>query len=320
MIRIGIIGAGSNATGHGKYYRECSRAQVVAVADPLLDRAQALAELCHAKAYTDYTQFLEHVDAVIISSPNYLHAQQAITCATYGKHVFCEKPMGLSAQEARKIKDAVSQAGVKSVVGFATRFGPAVQGMLQLNQKGAFGDILSLWSRRMFYMDPAKVAPWRKDHRLSGGLLLEINIHEIDWMMTLGGPVDSVYARIRAQDNTPLPNNDHLWVTLNFTHGAVGTHEGSWLTAMPSYFRGVSGSAGGACTDEWGNKLYYAPIGQNREELPAGQPFDLRAHFLDCIENNTDPVADVHWGLKVMNVAEAIFRSAATGQVEPISP
>jgi len=318
MVRVGIIGAGSNATAHGKYFRNQSRAKVVAVADPVFERAGALAELCGARPVCDYADFLPDVDAVVISSPNFLHCQQAVACAQAGKHIYCEKPMGLSATEASRIADAVQVANVRSVVGFSVRFGPSVQGFLGLHEQGAFGDILSIWSRRMFYMDPAKTVGWRKDHGQSGGLLLEVNLHELDWMMALGGPVESVSARTRAIEPTSPRSNDHLWVTLHFAKGAIGTHEGSWLTAMPSYFKGIHGTLGGACTDEWGNKLFYAKVGQNREEMPATPAFDLRGHFLDCIELGVSPVADVRWGLKVMLVAEAIFRSAQSGQVEKV--
>jgi predicted dehydrogenase len=93
MIRIGIIGAGPNAQGHAHYYHQSPRARVAAIADVALDRAQALAGEVQAKAVSDYTQFLNDVDAVVVSSPNFLHREQAIACAQAGKHVYCEKPI-----------------------------------------------------------------------------------------------------------------------------------------------------------------------------------------------------------------------------------
>jgi predicted dehydrogenase len=89
MIRIGIIGAGPNATGHGEYYAKSTRAKVVAVADVATDRAAKLAEICSAKAIADYKQMLGDIDAVVIASPNFLHKEQAIACAEAGKHVYC---------------------------------------------------------------------------------------------------------------------------------------------------------------------------------------------------------------------------------------
>jgi predicted dehydrogenase len=319
MIRIGIIGAGPNATGHGEYYAKSTRAKVVAVADVATDRAAKLAEICSAKAIADYKQMLGDIDAVVIASPNFLHKEQAIACAEAGKHVYCEKPMGLSAADAREIAAAIARAKVKSAVGFSVRFDRTIQTMQAMARQGKLGQIVSIMSRRIGYMDPSTQQGWRADHNLSGGLLMEINIHELEWMMALGGEVESVYARTRVTSKASGPRaNDHIWVTLNFAAGAVGMHEGSWMGPMPAYFRGINGTAGGACTDEWGSKVYYAPAGQNRVDAPMEGPYDLRGNFLDSIEKGAPGVADAEWGVKVMSVAEAVFQSAARNV--PVNP
>lgn len=314
MIRIGIIGAGPNAAGHAKYYRDCPRAKVVAVADPNTEAGKKLAEECAAKAVPDFREFLGDVDAVIVSSPNFLHKDHAIACASAGKHVYCEKPMGLSALDAKGIADAVNAARVKSAVGFSVRISNVIQTLDRLRREERFGQVISVWSRRLFYMDPSKTQGWRKDHSKSGGLLLEVNVHELEWMMALGGEVESVYARF-ASDKPGPRSNDHCWFTLNFKGGAVGQHEGSWLSAMPSYARGMHGTGGGATTDEWGSKLFFAVPGKNRDEIPLDPAFDLRGNFLDGIEKGAPLYADVNWGLKVMSVAEGIFESAQKQEV-----
>jgi predicted dehydrogenase len=288
---------------------------VAAIADVALDRAQALAGEVQAEAVSDYTQFLNDVDAVVISSPNFLHREQAIACAQADKHVYCEKPMGLNLRDAHDIADAVNTAGVKSTVGFATRFGRDVQTMQRLACDGELGELISVCSRRLGFIDPGQGASWRSDHTLSGGLLYEINIHEIDWMMALGGPVQSVYARTWAQEQTSERSNDHLFVTLAFADGATGLHEGSWLSSNPQYFRSIEGTRAGASTDEWGTKLFFATRGQGRNDLEMDNAFDLRGNFLDSIEDTAAPVADVNWALKVMTVAEGILVSAAQNRV-----
>lgn len=315
MIRIGIIGAGPNASGHAHYYGRSERSQLVAIADPDQQRARALAEELHTEALADYHDFLDRVDAVVISSPNFLHREHAIACAQAGKHVYCEKPMGLSQADAREIATAVSSAGVKSVVGFSVRFEPAIQTAQRLVRAGEVGQLLSLCSRRLAYFDAASMSGWRGDSRRSGGVLLEISLHELDWMLALGGEVRSVYARTWAAHPQDERSNDHLWITLNYTEGAVGTHEGGWLAAAPVFYRSILGTERGLLTDEWSTKLYDAPAGQNRTQLTLDPAFDLRGHFLDCIEHGTEPVADAAWGLKVMTVAEAVLTSARTGRV-----
>lgn len=311
MIRIGIIGAGPNASGHGKYYSQSSRAKVVAVADPDKARADQLAAETGAKAVADYRDFLSDVDAVVVSSPNFLHKEQAIACAQAGKHVYCEKPMGLNLADARAVADAVNKAGVKSAIGFAVQWDPPIQTMLRMHREGKLGELISVVSRRLMYMKKP-TGGWRADPKLSGGLLYEINIHEIDWMCALGGEVTSVYARTWAEKPAERAN-DHLWVTLNFGSGAVGLHEGSWSSPTPQFFRNCQGTRAGLTTDEWGSKLYHANAGENRSEIPPDPRFDNRGDWLDAIEKGADARADVNWGLKVMTVAEAILESGATG-------
>ncbi len=312
MIRIGIIGAGPNAEGHARYYRESPRTHLVAIADPDAARADRLAGELNARSVRDYREFLDHVDAVVVSSPNFLHYEHAVACAEAGKHLFCEKPMGLGVDEARGIAQAVSVNHVASQVGFSVRFGGEVQTMLRMHREGELGDLISLTSRRLCYIDPAK-SGWRSDHRLSGGLLYEINIHELDWMMALGGRVTAVYARTWAQNPVDERSNDHLWVTLSFAGRATGTHEGSWLSANPNFYRSCEGTKSGLCTDEWGVQLFHAPRGGNRVEIAKDPNFDLRGNFLDVIEGKAPAVADARWGLEVMRVAEAVIESARRG-------
>jgi predicted dehydrogenase len=316
MIRIGIIGAGPNGTRHARYYTSCGRARVVAIADPSLERAEAVAKEVGAKAIGDFRGLLGEVDAVVVASPNFLHKAQAIACAQAGKHLYCEKPLGLSQADALEIAAAVRATGVRSQVGFTISFDAPVAEMLRRHRAGEFGALISTASRRLMWQDPAKAIGWRSDHELSGGLLLEVNIHEIEWMMR-AGEVRSVYARMRSTQTGPKAN-DQIWVVLNYADGAVGSHEGSWRSATPMFYRSMQGTAGGATTNEWGNELFIARNGSPRETCATAEHFDLRGNFLDAIAGEAEAVADVAWGAKVMGVADAILESARRNQVVAI--
>jgi predicted dehydrogenase len=315
VIKIGIIGAGANAGGHARYFSSSPRSEVVFVADPALERAQQLAQEIWRTGCRDYQTVLAEADAVVVCSPNFLHHEQAIAVARAGRHVYCEKPMGLSATQAREIANAVNEAGVKSQVGFSVRFDPSIQTMVRYAQEGELGQIVSLCSRRLCYMNPEKAPAWRRDHELSGGLLMEINIHELEWMMYIGGEVESVYARSWAANPASERSNDHIWVTLNFAQGATGIHEGSWLSSTSAYYRNVQGTQGGMSTDEWGTHLYYAHLDEDRVTITPDEAFDLRGNFLDSIEGVAEATADVNYALKVMTVAEAVLQSAASNRV-----
>lgn len=317
MTKVGIIGAGGNATGHAEYYAADPRTRVVAIADPDRGRGDALATKCGARWVSDYREFLDDVDAVVVSSPNWLHVEHATAAARAGRHVYCEKPMGLNLAEAQQIAAAVADAKVVSAVGFAVRFDPPIQTMARLAREGTLGQLRSLWSRRVFSMGSGG-APWRTDPGRSGGVLYEINLHELDWLLAIGeetgGRLTSVYARTWAADSSHPRANDHNWVTLGFAGGATATHEGSWSSPTVNFYRGVEGSAASAVTNEWGNELFLTRLGQPRGPYPCDKTFDLRGHFLDCIEHKLETVASVARSLRVMAVAEAVFESSRTGE------
>ena len=177
------------------------------------------------------------------------------------------------------------------------------------------GDLISVWSRRLFYVDMSRAPGWRADHALSGGVLFEINVHELEWMMAVGGELRSVYARAYAEGQSSPLANDHIWFTLNFAGGAVGLHEGSQVSPLSEYARGVTGSRAALQTTDWGQRLLFAERGGDPTDVPLDPAFDLRGHFLDCVENDARSVADAEWGLQVMTAADAILGSARTGQV-----
>ncbi len=323
-IRFGIIGAGPNASGHARYFKKSDRSEVVAIADPDTARATALAEEVGARPLADYREFLDEVDAVVISSPNHFHCEQAVTCAEAGKHIYCEKPMGINLAEAEQMTAAMNKAGVKSAIGFSVRWGKGFPTMTEQAQSGALGRVITIWSRRMAHLGrglDSSSGSWRGDPAKSGGLLMEVNIHEIDWIMATGGEVSSVYARTTANNSEHPRANDHLSIIINFENGAVGTHTGSWHCAAADYCRGVVGLDKVLYTDQWSTKLFEAANERDAEhkEIENLQTTDKHAEFLDAIQNDGRSIVDVNWGLKVMRVTEAIYQSANENAVIPVT-
>jgi predicted dehydrogenase len=319
--RILVIGAGPNAAGHARYYAKSSRATLVAVADPDQARAQALAAETGSRAIADFRSALGDVDAVVVSSPNFLHLEHALAVCAAGRHLYCEKPMGLSLADAERIVDAVEAAKVASQVGFSPRNTGVLRSMTRRARAGEFGRIVGVTSRRLMNSDPSRMGGWRADPEKSGGLLMEINIHELDWMMTVAGKVDTVSARTWAAQPGHPRANDRVWVTLGHAGGAVGVHEGGWRSPVANFYRCVEGADGGAQTDEWGGKLFICPRLADRIDTAPDPDFDLRGNWLDAIEGRGTAEADVRWAREVMAVGEAVFASAAAGgAVVPVIP
>lgn len=314
MIRLGVIGAGRMARGHVDYFASAAGCRIAAIADPDLPRAAALAAASGATAVSDAAEMFGSVDAVVIASPNALHRDQAVAAAAAGLHVYCEKPGGQSLADARDIADAVHRAGVVATIGYAVRHSAQIRTMHHLYAEGRLGDLRSIGSRRLWGMTAGDCPPWYRD--LPGGHLLEISVHELDWMLALGGPVTSVFAR--AQDRG-ISGLDSLWITLQFADGTIGWHEGSWSASLPMFYRTVEGTRAGAATDEWGSTMYLSELGTDRRTVGLAAEFDLRQDFLGCIRTGRTPVADVDWNLTVMAVADATLRSIRTGVPEPVA-
>ena len=209
---------------------------------------------------------------------------------------------------------AARRAGVASAVGFSVRLHPTIQTLFRLHDAGDLGDLVSCWSRRLMAIKPGHFTGWRADTAQTGGLLLEINVHEIDWMMRLAGPVARVFAATRATMSSGPRANDHLWVHLDFERGAKGTHEGSWAAPTANFFRGAYGTSAGAQTDEWGGELRHTGGDGKTAKLDLDAPFDLRAAWLDAAEGGPACECDLDWGVQVMRVCDAIFASAESGR------
>jgi predicted dehydrogenase len=316
MIRIGIIGAGPNGTGNAKKLAaQQARCRIAVVADPNREAAQALAAQFDAAVATDYRAMLGDVDAVVISSPNFLHAEHAIACAQAGKHVWIEKPMALTTADADRIVTAVTAAGVRSFIGFSVLFDPAIWKLRELYRAGAVGTLLSLWSRRMALFPPAPSGSWRADYRLSGGHITELLAHELHWIIDVAGMPVSVYCRTASRTQDDPRANEHVWLTLGFAGVTTGTIEGSQMSPVPDYYRGIVGSTGGLCTGDWGRQLTWFRGPKEAENVTPLTPFDKYGHFLDVVEGRAPSLADVQVGRTIVHASERAIESALTGTV-----
>lgn len=142
-VGIGVIGCGRIAQiSHLTAYHEIPEAEIVAVADIREEIARKVAHKFGAKAsYADYNELLrrEDVDAVSICTPPELHSQMVISAAEQGKHILCEKPLALNAEDAKKVVQAAKKASVIFMTAFMKRFDPGLAKVKELLEKGQIG-------------------------------------------------------------------------------------------------------------------------------------------------------------------------------------
>ena len=315
MIRIGLIGAGKNGRGNvTKLANDSERCRIAAVADLDEQLAAEAAEPFGAAVTTDFTAFLDDVDAVVVSSPNYLHADHAVTCAEAGKHVWIEKPMAITVADADRIVQAVEKAGVQSFVGFSVRFDAAVRTMRRKLDDGVLGSLVSLWSRRMSYSPPGRRGGWRGAFSTSGGHISELQAHEIDWILDMAGMPDVVFCRLASRYRNEELDHEHVWLTMGFGDSVTGTVEGSQMAPIADYYRGMVGEEAAVYTQQWGKDVVLQKGKDQVEQLELLPRFDKHAHFLDVIEGSCESVADVRCGRRVVRVTEKALESARTGR------
>ncbi|MGN6188533.1 MAG: Gfo/Idh/MocA family protein [Conexibacter sp.] len=172
-LRVGIVGAGRVARVHAKALEHVDGAEVVAISDPALERAEALAGELGAAAHADHRDLLEGCDAVWICSPPTTHLQQVTDAAEAGCHVMLEKPIATTVEDCLGMIEAVERAGVKTIVDFNNRFRWPFRFMRDAIAAGEIGELLSIWSHRIGPSPSTLGTTWRQDPRLLSGFTIE---------------------------------------------------------------------------------------------------------------------------------------------------
>ena len=352
-IGVAFIGTGAvTAYHHLPGLRLDPRAELVAVCDSdpqILEKRRAEWNVEHASTDPLAVCRLDQVDAVVIATPNDTHRPIAVAAAKAGKHVMCEKPLGLSAGEVGEMYAAARDAGVVHMTAFTYRFAPSMRYLRHLLKSGALGSPRHFRSQR--FLDwPETSWGWRQyKARAGAGDLFDMTIHRIDFAIDLLGPIARVcgaVARYAPRDQTvdgrPCPPSDvDDWSCLlgEFAGGATGVWEGT--TLAKGYHRDgfghewaeINGSEGSAVyrlhepntilVGKTGHDL--APVPVPPEFLkPAGSPrnpdegapatvfrYDLMWEFVSAIVEGRPAVPSFHDGWNAQIVADAVLQSHA---------
>jgi predicted dehydrogenase len=350
-VRIAIIGAGKVSDYHHvPGIRLDPRAELAAACDSSAELLQQRRrEWGVSKLHTDYRAVLADpdVDAVIICTPNFLHREQAVAAAQAGKHVMCEKPLGLDAREVRQMYEAARDAGVVHMTAFTYRFAPAMRYLRHLLKSGALGAPRHFRSQR--FLDwPETSWGWRQYRSKAGaGDLFDMTIHRLDFAVDLMGPLARICGAVarfaprdRGEDGQSCPPSDvDDWSCLigEFASGATGVWEGT--TLAKGYGRGGFGHEWAEVNGSEGSAVYQlhtpntillgksgqdlAPVDVPPEHLkPAGSPrdpaagepatvfrYDLVWEFVSAIVDKRPAVPSFLDGLRAQVVADACLES-----------
>ncbi|MCC7433197.1 MAG: Gfo/Idh/MocA family oxidoreductase [Methanoregulaceae archaeon] len=230
MLRVGLVGCGFMGRMHSNVYSLLDGAQLVAVADHKPARAEKFGIDFSANAYLSLEAMFaaEELDAVDICLPTHLHKEATILAAQAGKHIFCEKPMALAVADADAMIEAVDQAGVQLMIGHCIRFWPEYALLKEITDDGRLGKLLSINLLRYGEFPHWSSDNWLADEKLAGGGVLDMHIHDTDFIHYLLGDPDSINSWGTVDERGP----GHVFTTMTYP-GCVAHLEGGWN--LPSH-------------------------------------------------------------------------------------
>ncbi len=336
-VKTGLIGAGFVSSIHAEALKQCPAAELLAVAAPTQEKVQAFARkngIPHH--FTDYRKLLEmdELDLVVIGVPNDLHYQVTVDAAAAGKHIILEKPMCLNLAQGDRMLAACRHAGVKLMYAEELCFAPKYVRLKQLLDSGALGKPVLI--KQSEKHDGPHAPHFWDVNRSGGGVTMDMGCHAIEffrWM--LGRPaIRSVYAQMATSvHSAKTQGEDNAILIVEFANGATALAEESWtkLGGMDDRAE-VHGSKGVAYADLLhGNAIEtYSAGGYDYAVEKAGSTVGWSftiyeeiwnygfvqemAHFVDCVQNDKQPLVTGEDARVVLETLFAAYASAGTGR------
>lgn len=315
MLKVALVGAGGMGTNHASCYRKLEDVELAAVVD--VDRAAAEAVADGAAVYGSLEEALQKtsVDVVDICTPTPTHSDLAVMALEAGKHLLLEKPMARTVDQCDAIIQAAKASGKTAMVGHVLRWFPEFAQAKKVIDSGGIGKPAVVHTSRGGTF-PRGPESWYADFQQSGGVILDLIIHDFDWLRWCLGPVERVYAR-RAEN--------YALVTLRYKSGAMAHVEGTWM--RPSGFEVHFEVAGDEGLIDYSSRnavplktsLKAGPEGKAAVEVPesplAESPYlqQIR-HFLECVRTGSAPAVSLEDAREAVRTSLAALESCETGQ------
>lgn len=349
--RIGLVGTGDIGRLHAQALRKRSDVELCVCEGVKAGGAERFARDYGAVVYSNYAQMLSDpsIIAVDICVPNDLHRDYVEKAAAAGKHILCEKPIATSLEDAGAMLKTADHAGVLLMVAHPLRFWPEYIKMREIIKSRRFGSCLAITLRRMLSLlsSVRGEGAWRLRPERMGGAILDLQIHDLDFLNWTFGLPDRVYcAAVRSSDG----GLNHTYAIFTYKSGMVAMVESSYmLQGDPMIFtakaiceygtvdytldlehfsmHALAGSAARTCRRSSPGTLICYQAGNDPEVFIRQEPDILSVvfaaelnYFVDCVQgkvqNSAAPAEDAIAALKL---AIASRDSVLTGAVVSIS-
>jgi len=325
---------------HVKGFRQHPQAEVVAFADVDPARLAAIGDAQGvAKRYTSAEAMLESekLDVVSICTPNVFHKPLALKAFEAGCHVLCEKPLAMNAAEGREMLAAAKKAKRRLMINFSFRFNAQSQAMKQQVDSGFLGEIYAgrtVWLRRR---GMPRFGGWFGQKKMAGGgPLIDLGVHRLDlalWLMgspkpawVMGSTYNKIAGEIAKREGKPFDVEDFAMAMIRFENGATLELESSWASNIREkelMETRLLGTKGGLIQRnlnegyEFESEFFVEKDGYHFDfklHAPLPQTYPSMYHLIEAIVNDTPHPATGEEGLRVMEILDAIYESARTGQ------
>lgn len=344
-VRLAILGTGGMANRHAEMFAAIPGVELVAACDVDATRVAAFCAkhgIPAAGAYTDFAKLLRECpcDAVANVTPDAFHAKLSIQALRAGKHVLCEKPLGLDHAETRRMVAAAKKAGRVAMVNFSYRDWPAIQDIAARVRAGELGELrhveasyLQTWLTSPIWGD-WRTSPgwlWRlsKKHG-SKGVLGDVGVHIVDFATYPAGPIKTVFCRLKAFPKAPknrigeypLDANDSAVLNVEFANGALGViHTTRWATGHPNRLAlRLHGTKGAISFDsDHGTDAYRLCLGPDVatatwQDVKCPPTPNNYYRFIESIRLGRTDQPDFARGSEIQRVLDACFESDAAGK------
>jgi predicted dehydrogenase len=325
-LRVGIIGAGQAGERHAVGFAATQGAKLAGIADVMEVRAAELSSRFGAKAFTDWHEMLDAgLDILVVCLPHNMHVKPALAAAEHGTHVLMEKPIATTLEDAKQILEVCKSASVKLTISFVHRFREELQLAHRWLDEGQLGKAQIL-RETMNGQRGNHLPKWVTQKEVAGGgVLMYSAIHGLDRLRWLAGSeVISVTAQTRhySQDSDV---EDGVVALLNFASGATATLCANAPTyrAQPAHWdTEIYGDKGmlRVRTRQWAelsNDHCNEHVDTEKILNEQGPHYNFARQakeFVMAIREDRDPLITGEDGLKSLELALAIYRSAETGQ------
>lgn len=314
MVRLGVVGVGGMGQAHCNAITKLKNCQFVAVCDVRPEQAKSVAEKFGVKAFTDYNEMFDLVDAIIVATPPWQHTQVTVDAAKRGIHVFCEKPLSATLEDADAMIYEADESKIVLMVGQVLRFYPVHELGKKMVDDGLIGDIVYIETDYCGTYSGPRKKPDSWFGKMGG--LLENGIHKADLINWFAGQPIWVSGEVGSFSDDP-DWEDYTVSLIRYQSKAVGILRwGPFLGARGSRATIIDGTKGSMRLDMDSGNVYYKLIGEGewKESIPPNKGIDSVVaedqHFIDCITEGKKCLVDGKEGRRAVALVIATYNSA----------